>query len=152
MNTGIYRANELLFAAFKAEGFNTVTFGTVSETDLDKQNIFPMAHMTLVDRALTGNTDTFNYTLQLLDVIDFNSLDPRESKNEMGLTNNVEDIFHDLGYRFNRAWLSFRKDVTNIVEVDDSITLTAGYHEAQNYLAGYEATITLTIPNTGDCD
>lgn len=152
MNSGIYRINELLYQALKAQGFKTITFGTVSEVDLNKQNIYPIAHLTFIDRTLTSSTDSFNYSLQLLDIIDVNSLDPRESKNDLRLTNNVEDIFHDLGYKFNRAWLSFKREAYNLADVEDSITLTAGYSEAQNYLAGYEATFNITIPNTGDCD
>ena len=41
MSEGIYKADELLINALKAEGFNTVTFGDISEADLNKQRIYP---------------------------------------------------------------------------------------------------------------
>jgi hypothetical protein len=71
--------------------------------------------------------------------------------NDFRLTTNIEDVFHDLAYRFNRAYQSWRKDTANIIEVAASVTLDAGYAEVQNKLAGYTTTIDMTIANTGVC-
>lgn len=150
-STGIYRVNELLHDALKAEGFVTVTFGTESEKDLSKQNIFPYAHLTLTSRDISSSIDTITYEIAILDVVDEGNDDPRESLNQFGLTNNIEDVFHDLGYKFNRAYQTFRKDTMNIVDVPDTLSMTPGYAEVQNKLAGYLITLAITIPNTGTC-
>ena len=150
-NNGLYQTNELLHDKLKEVGFNTITFGDASEVDLNKQNIFPLCHISLVDRTLNSNNQVSQYQVILLDLVDENNLDPRESLNDFRLTHNVEDIFHDLSHKFNKAYQGFRKDLDNIVEVTDSVTLTAFYAKAQNKLAGYEATFEITIPTFGIC-
>jgi|LGOV01.1.fsa_nt_gb hypothetical protein len=147
----IYKADQLLVAALKAEGFQTVTFGTVSETDLKKQSIFPLCHVTLVSNSFTNSITTITYDITILDVVDVNSLDPREMQNDFGLTSNIEDVFHDLAFKFNRAYQTFRKDTASIIEVPDNVSLDAGYAEMQNKLAGYRLSLPITLANSGLC-
>lgn len=148
----IYKADELLFNALKAEGFKTVTFGTITEVDLSKQTIFPMCHLTLTDNTFTNNITTITYDIRILDVVDENSLDPRKMQNDFGLTSNIEDVFHDLAFKFNRAYQTFRHDTSNIVDVPDTISMIPGYAEMQNKLAGYQISLPITLPNEGLCE
>lgn len=148
---GLYKADDLLYNALINNGFNQVTFGDASEVDLNKQNIFPLCHISLVNRTLNSNNEVINYQLILLDIVDENNLDPRDSNNNFRRTDNVEDVFHDLGHRFNKAYQEFRRDITTIVEVSESVTLTAFYGKAQNKLAGYEVSFDITINTLGVC-
>ena len=151
MSEGIYKADELLINALKAEGFNTVTFGDISEADLNKQRIYPLCHITLLNTILSNSIETISYSLHILDLVDVNNLNPREVENAFGLTSNIEDVFHGLSHRFNRAYHTWRTDTTNTVEVSETVTLDAGFAELQNKLAGYTCTIDMTLPIAGKC-
>lgn len=148
---GVYGINALLYDALTTEGFNKVTFGTNSEVDLSDQSIYPYAHLTLTSNKQTSQINTFTYGINILDLVDDNSNNPRESLNELSLISNVEDVFHDLSFKWNRAWQSIKKNVNDIVELPDEITLEPGYSVAQNRLAGYTISIEITIPNSGIC-
>lgn len=151
MDTGVYRVDKVIVDALKGAGFKRVTFGDINDTDLNKQGIMPLAHLTMSSNIQTSRTLTFNYEIAILDLVDENSDDPRDSFNQMSLTNNIEDVLHDLSFMFNRAWQGIKKNANNIVELPDSVTLTPGYAELQNKLAGYTISFTITIPNTGLC-
>jgi hypothetical protein len=151
MSTGLYKADDILHDAIKAEGFNTVTFGDVSAVDLQKQSIYPLCHVTITDVAQTSSIQTISYFITILDLIDENNLNKRTSENKFRLTSNIEDVFHDLAYRFNRAYQTLKKDTTNVLDTSESISLTAGYAEMQNKLAGYTTTLDITIENSGIC-
>ena len=151
MSTGIYKADELLHDALRNEGFNTITFGDISAKDLKKQSIYPLCHITIVSTTHAPQIETVSYSVTILDLVDENENDTRASLNQFRLTSNIEDVFHDLAYRWNRAYQTWKKDTANIVEVPDSVTLDAGYAEVQNKLAGYTTTIDITIPNLGIC-
>jgi len=147
---GVYGINNLLHDALVDQGFRRVTFGTVSETDLQDQSIMPLAHLSLLSNRLTTQVSYFNYEIHILDLVDDNSNNPRESLNELSLISNVEDVFHDLSFKFNRAWQSIKKNADDIVELPEDVILTAGF-AAQNKLAGYTISIEITIPNSGIC-
>lgn len=151
MDYGVYRVDKILTDALKGEGFNTVTFGDNNEADIQKQNIYPYAHLTLTSNVQTTQIETFTYEITILDLVDSNSFDPRDSKNQLSLTTNVEDVFHDLSYKWNRAWQTVKKTANNQIQFPDSVTLNAGYAELQNKLAGYTITLEITIPNLGIC-
>ena len=110
-----------------------------------------MAHLTLSSNVQTSQINTFTYEVAILDLVDVNSDDPRDSKNELSLTSNIEDVFHDLSFKWNRAWQSIKKDINQEVELPASITLQPGYAEVQNKLAGYTITFDIIIPNSGIC-
>lgn len=150
-STGIYRANQLLRDALEAQGFKTITFGEASETDLDKQNIFPYASITLLPITQSRSIEVISYSITILDIVDENNSDPRTSLNKFGLTNNIEDVFHDLAYKWNKAYQNFVRDTVNIVEVPDELSLEPGYRKSQNKLAGYVITLPITIPISGKC-
>lgn len=136
MTTGVYRANEIITERFKAVGFNSVTFGSITEKDIKKQTIMPLLHLVLTGVDHAKNSITVNYVGFMLDLIDDNNLDPREMKNEFRLANNVEDVFHDLNFKYRQALLSINKDVDiNATVAYNSID--ANIEDAQNKLCGY---------------
>lgn len=148
-STGIYRADEILYDALKDVGFNTITFGDPNQVNLDKQNIFPLAHLVLVSSARTQNTQAVSYEVVVLDSVDSNDLDPRQSKNNFRLTTNFEDVWSDLDNRLGEMQQKFvrRQDLVTL----DDFTASAVRYKAQNILTGWELSLTITIPTIGLC-
>ena len=58
---GFYNVTDKLKTKLQEEPFvNTVSFGSIDDVDLDKQSIFPLAHV-IVNNAIVGTkTTTFN--------------------------------------------------------------------------------------------
>ena len=151
MSNGIYRVDKVIATALQNAGFKRVTFGQEGEVDLQKQSIYPLAHMTINSNTQTSSISTFSYEITILDLVDVNSESPRDSLNQMSLTTNIEDVFHDLSYKWSVAWRGIKQAANNQIELPDSVTLNAGYAEVQNKLAGYTIAFEITIPNTPLC-
>ena len=49
---------------------NTVTYGDLSEVDLSKQTIFPLAHILINGATLTDQTVNMNFTVLCMDSVD----------------------------------------------------------------------------------
>lgn len=128
---------------------NTVTFGDISEVDLNKTTIFPLTHFMLGNTTVTNNTLQITISVLFLDIVDY-------TKN------------------FNSTDLGDRQDDTNIVDVyntqlqiaNDLIShLKRGdlYREAyqlignpvcepfrdrfENELAGWAVDLNIEVPN-----
>ena len=146
---GIYKVNGLLFESFDPY-FNTITFGDPQNVNLQKQDILPLVHVMIINVENGEAGKTINYDITMLDVVDNNNLDPRESLNNYHLTENVEDILHDLDQRFTKAWYYFRLQLS---EVPESVTLSVipTLLETGNKLTGYDFSFSVTIPQNNMC-
>ena len=149
--TGVYKANEVLYNAFIANGFNTVTFGDITQVDLNKQTIFPLCHISLTSSDHTPNTMVLNYEGVIVDAIDSNNLDPREMLNKFLLTSNIEDVLHDLNYNFAKAIKTLRNNLDDNITIPDTVSIDVRYDEGQNKLAGYYWTLSITMRGNNIC-
>ena len=71
-----YKVIDSIKEAVNAEPFNSnVSYGSIDEIDLNKQSIFPLAHIEINNAEINENYVTFNVTLYLMDLVDF-SKDP----------------------------------------------------------------------------
>lgn len=50
---------------------NTVTFGDISQVDLNKTTVFPLTHFFLGNTAITNNTIQITISMMFLDVVDY---------------------------------------------------------------------------------
>lgn len=149
--TGVYKANEVLYDALTANGFNTVTFGDITQVDLNKQTIFPLCHISLTDVGLNTNNQVLSYEGVIVDAIDSNNLDPRDMKNKFLLTSNLEDVLHDLAYNFARAVKTIRRNMDDNIVLNNDVSISVRYDEGQNKLAGYYWTLSVTMRGNNIC-
>ena len=78
---GFYRVTDIIKETLQADvNCNTVTYGDITQIDLDKQTIFPLSHVILNGATSGENTMTFNFSVLAMDIVD-------QSKDE------VTDIF-----------------------------------------------------------
>ena len=78
--TNFYKVTEKLRDTLNAEPFiNTVTYGSISEVDLDKKTIFPLAHMLVGNVELQESTMLFDINILFMDIVDI-SKDETEDK------------------------------------------------------------------------
>jgi len=144
---GVYHSSEELAAQLRAAGFNTVTFGDLSEVDLNKQSLFPLAHVVLSSLDLNTSTAVINYDLVVMDAIDHNTNDPRNETTPFNRTDNVEDVYHDLATKVNVVVQNyFRSPSVDRIE-GETVSMDAFMYEYENNLAGYLVSIPVLIDN-----
>lgn len=69
-----YNITESIKNAISAEPFShTVTFGDVTDIDLKKQSLFPMAHVQINTASINNNYVTFNVTIFYMDLVDISN-------------------------------------------------------------------------------
>lgn len=67
-----YKVIDSIKEAVNAEPFNSnVSYGSIDEIDLNKQSLFPLAHIEINNAEINENFVTFNVTLYLMDLVDF---------------------------------------------------------------------------------
>lgn len=87
-----------------SEPFNSnVSFGDITNIDLKKQSVFPLAHIMVNNATINDNYITFNVTLFLMDLVD----DSKEADVSLFLGNdNTQDVLNTqiaLGTRVMRV-------------------------------------------------
>lgn len=87
-----------------AEPFNnTVSSDDIGAIDLEKQNIYPLAHIDIDSGTIEENHVSFNVSIFFMDMIDFNK---EESTDLINGNNNIQDVINTqfrLAYRVMRV-------------------------------------------------
>ena len=75
---------------------NTVTYGDLSEVDLNKQTIFPLSHINVESVSLNGNYMTFSITVLNMDIVHDRIEAPETSTddNRFNGTDNEMDVLN----------------------------------------------------------
>ena len=69
-----YNITQSIKDAISAEPFtHTITFGDVTDIDLKKQSLFPMAHVQINTASINNNYVTFNVTIFYMDLVDISN-------------------------------------------------------------------------------
>ena len=93
---GFYQITKALNDELKTAGFNTVTLGDITQVDLKRQTIYPLAHIT--PDVVTSQDATLNYSFQVLgmDLIDFNKDDVDDENVPFYGIDNKQDVSNGL--------------------------------------------------------
>jgi hypothetical protein len=132
---------------------NVVTIGDISEADLAKQRIFPLAHIIVGNTALNGSTMTMNFTVICMDVVDINKDQLRSEAQPFYGMNNLQDIYNTQLQVCNRLVEQLRRGTAFSAnfQLTDSITATPFQDRFENLLAGWAIDIAIDVPNTEIC-
>lgn len=117
---------------------NLVTEGLTDEIDLGKQTIFPLAHIVINSASFQDNAVEFQIDLYCMDIVDISD-DGIDNKIDVMNTqyNILLRLYEDL--RRGALW----DDKLEIVNMN----ITAFEQAYENYLAGWNASITIYVPN-----
>ena len=125
---------------------NTVTLGEITETDLAKQTIFPLANIIMNSVTHSENSLSFDITIVNVDIVEV-SKEPIENK--LYGNDNLLYIYTNQLYVINRLLGRLKSGLI----YDDSWELDGAPQsefinkEMENMLAGFTTTFTLTVPN-----
>jgi len=125
---------------------NNVTIGELTEVDLRKQTIFPMAHITLNDVTHADNSLTFSITIVNVDIVNIS----KDVTQEYYGNDNLFYILTNQLFVINKL-VSRLKD-SNVSaynwQLEGNPLSTVINKEMENMIAGYETNLNISIPNT----
>jgi len=129
------------------KGVNTVSFGNLSDIDLDKTTIFPLSHVILGNSRHSGNIIEFSIKILMMDIVDINN--SKASGDEFYGNNNLQDVLNTQFEVGNRIITKLKRgDLFNRkYQVISDPILQPFLERESNLLAGYEVDIDIQIPN-----
>jgi hypothetical protein len=130
----------------KEQLFNTVSSGDLSQVNLNKQDIFPMAHI-IVNNVIVGEQVLrFNISVLAMDIVNQSK---EETIDRFTGNDNVQDILNTQLVVLNKLiQLLNRGELhTDMYQLDGDPSLEPFYDRFENELAGWTATMDILIYN-----
>jgi len=145
--TGFYDLTEKIKTTLLAEPFiNTVTYGSLDDVDLNKQNILPLGHIIVNNCTVASNVLTFNISVLCMDVVDESS----ELVSDKFLGNdNEQDVLNTQLAIVNRLIVLLQRGdlYTDKYQIEGSVSCEPFVDRFENKLAGWTATFNVSVIN-----
>jgi hypothetical protein len=120
---------------------NTITQGDIDGIDINKQNLYPLAHVVINSSTFQSATITFNVTILAMDILDVSK---QETTDQFRGNDNEIDILNAMLTLQNRVFEKFRREYP-LIQVDTASN-TPFVMRYANGLAGWEMTFDISIP------
>lgn len=144
---GFYNVLDKLKTKLQEEPFvNTTTYGSIDDVDLDKQSIFPLAHI-IVNNAVVGTkTVTFNISILAMDLVDISN---DETTDAFVGNDNEQDVLNTQLALLTRVINDLQRGdlYTDKYQVQADITCEPFVDRFENKLAGWTATFDVVVQN-----
>ena len=144
---GYYQLTSTIEEQLRSTEFtNTVSIGDISKVNLNKQDIFPLAHMIVNSVSAEEQVLRFNISILACDIVDQSK---SQTVDRFKGNNDVQDILNTQLAVLNRLIQRLRMGTlyTNMYQLDGSPSLTPFYDRFENQLAGWSATMDIMIYN-----
>ena len=125
---------------------NTVSIGDISKVNLNKQDIFPLAHMIVNNVTVEENVLRFNISILACDIVDQSK---EETTDRFTGNDNEQDILNTQLAVLNRLIQRLRMGSlhTDMYQLDGNPSLTPFMDRFENNLAGWSADMDILIYN-----
>lgn len=126
---------------------NTVTFGNLTDLDLDKTTMYPLAHIFVTNATHNGNTLDFEVNVLCMDIVDINK-EEADGDDFYG-NDNLHDVLNTQLSTLNSLISQLKrgslyKDKYQLV---GNPVLTPFKERFSNVLAGWEGSINISVKN-----
>jgi len=144
---GYYQLTSTIEEQLRSTEFtNTVSIGDISKVNLNKQDIFPLAHMIVNNVTVEENVLRFNISILACDIVD-QSKDVTTDRftgndNEQDILNTQLAVLNRLIQRLRMGTLH-----QDMYQLEGSPSLTPFHDRFENQLAGWSATMDILIYN-----
>jgi hypothetical protein len=123
---------------------NTITQGT-DIIDNVKKNIFPLAHINILNASAPGQSNTFTFEIAVLDIRNVSKV---KSNNKFLGNDNEIDNLNTCHAIINYALTKMQLERNEFdIEIENVSDLTPILLEFTNMLDGWKVDLTLSIPN-----
>jgi len=144
---GYYQLTQTLKDQLLADvNINTVTIGDIYDVNLNKQDIFPLAHIIVNNVLQQEQTLTFNISIIAMDIVDQSKT---QTTDIFTGNNNEQDILNTQLAVLNKAIQVLRMGTlyTDKYQLDSDVNCEPFYDRYENQLAGWTATMDILIYN-----
>ena len=126
---------------------NTVSYGDITDLDLDKTTMFPLSHLLIDSASYGGNTITFRIKVLCADIVDYNK-SPSDFDEFYG-NDNLHDVMNTQFQVINSLITKLMRG--DLFKSNYQVTSTPSaepFKESYgNVLAGWSTVIQIEIPN-----
>jgi hypothetical protein len=125
----------------------TVTFGDISDVDLNKTTIFPLSHLNISEVAFNDSVINFRIQMVCMDIVD-ESKGSAEFDGFYG-NDNMPDVLNSQLQVVNDVVQQFRRGglFADLCQLSDNPTTTPFKDRFENQLAGWEVFINVNVAN-----
>lgn len=153
----LYNVIDTINTIVSAEPFNnTVSFGDIADIDLQKQSMFPLAHIMVNNATINMNYVTLNVTVFFMDLVDVSNDEITGRLNTLFTGNdNTQDILNTQLALATRVLRKLQKemDYQGKYQLLNSATCEPFTERFDNMLAGWAVTFDVdTIDEMTYCD
>ncbi len=144
---GFYRVTDIIKDTLQADvNVNTVTYGDITQIDLDKQTIFPLSHIIVNAVTSRENTLLFNISILSMDIVDVNKDEVTDkfigNNNEQDVLNTQLSVLNKVIQKLRIGQLYREK-----YQVLGDAYLEPFRDRFENQVAGWAATFDVIIEN-----
>lgn len=146
MNGYYYVVNTLKDYLKSNDFINTVSIGDIFGVDLNKQTIFPLAHIIVNNAQLAESTTSLNISILFMDIVDESKAEITDiwegNDNEQDVLNTQLALASKLTADLVRGYL-----YSNLIQVTTQPNAEPFVDRFENKIAGWTLTFDVTIPN-----
>ena len=96
---GFYDITKSLYDILITKGFNVVTLGDNYKVDIERQTIFPYAHIVPETSLKRGNVTDYTFSVIGMDLVDFN----KDEVTDYFSNDNMQDVLNDVHNRLSQV-------------------------------------------------
>ncbi len=144
---GFYQLTQTIKDQLLADiNVNTVSTGDIYDVNLNKQDIFPLAHIIVNNVLQQEQTLTFNISIIAMDIVDQSK---SETTDRFTGNNNEQDILNTQLGVLNKVIQVLRMGTLHQdkYQLDTDVNCEPFYDRFENQLAGWTATMDIVIYN-----
>lgn len=126
---------------------NTVTFGDLTDVDLDKHTMFPLAHIYVDSVTPAQGALRFTMSILVMDVVDYNK--DQTSGDDFYQADNLHDVLNTQLATINKVYSELKRGTLyqDQFQLDGEPTFESFKERFKNLLAGWETTISILVKN-----
>lgn len=132
---------------------NVVTLGDTSDYDLDKQTVYPLAHIIPGNVALNGSTVGMDFTIVFMDRPYTSKGDKRDVADPFHGVDDLQDVWNTQMQVANRLTQRMQRGdlFSDLYQLDGTPSVEPFMDRGENVLAGWVLNFTVLAPNNDMC-
>jgi hypothetical protein len=146
MNGYYYVVNALKDYLKSNDFINTISIGDIFKVDLNKQTIFPLAHIIVNNAQIAENNTSLNISILFMDIVDESKSEVTDiwegNDNEQDVLNTQLAIASKLTADLVRGYL-----YSNLIQIANAPNAEPFTDRFENKVAGWTLTFDVIIPN-----
>jgi len=144
----VYTVLDKIKEILRANGITkTVTFGDITQVDLNKTSIFPLAHVMFRNVVFQDRIMSATIRILCLDIVDITK--EKQTEDMMFGNDNLQDILNTQLQAINDLQQEMRRGTafSDNFQITTNVTAEPFIDNFENQLAGWGITVNIEVPN-----